>query len=184
MSLLPTNVSWALPVLLLGAGIACQVPQLAPEQVLALRQAQTRSYEMPLDTVFKASMSYLQDNFYQIRQASKENGIISAFKAQDVSGGQKILGSLLAGSAAKKGDAYEVTFTFDAVDAGTTQIRCNITHSENNLGGTQNDVRAMTDLSLYKKLLDGLSVEVHRRNMATDLRQNQPPGDPSAASHK
>ena len=61
--------------------LACAPPQLTPDQQMALRQAQTRSFEVPYGTVFAATMTYLQDNAYQIRQAVKDAGLISAHKA-------------------------------------------------------------------------------------------------------
>ena len=144
---------------------------MTPEQTLGLRQAQTRTFDAPLDLVFRVTTAYLQDNFYQIRQASKESGIINATKAQDLSGGAKFMGAMFAGGSAKKGDTFDVTISFEAVDTRTTQIRCNITHGQNNLMGGQMDVQPVTDLDKYKNLLDGLSVEVHRRALAADLRQ-------------
>lgn len=165
-----TFVPLALAALLLGTGLACQAPQLTPDQVLALRQAQTRSFETSLDTVFKATMTYLQDNGFQIRQASRDSGIITAFKSQNVAGGDRIMSALLLGRDAKGGDHHDVTFTFDAVAPDQTVVRCNITHSESSLGGAHMGATAVTDLDLYKKLLDGLSVEVHRRDMGKALR--------------
>ena len=168
--------SLALAALLLGAGLACQAPQLTPDQVLALRQAQTRAFETPMDTVFKACMTYLQDNGFQIRQASKESGILTAFKAQNLSGGNRFLGALIVGREAKGGDHFDVTFTFDAVDPANTVVRCNISHGESNLAGAQMSAAAVTDLAQYKSLLDGLSLEVHRRDLARTMRDgNQQP---------
>ena len=81
--------SCALAAALLGLGTACDTPQGSPERGMALRQAQTRSFEVPIETVFKAAMTYLQDNTYQIRQASQRDGMINAYKAQDLSMGSR-----------------------------------------------------------------------------------------------
>jgi hypothetical protein len=177
LSISRTFGSCALAGLLLGMGLACQPPQPPhPDQVMALRQAQTRSFEVPLDTTFKAATTYLQDNFYQIRQASKENGLISAYKAQDLSGGAKFWGGFLGGAAAKKGDTYDVTFTFEAMDDCNTRVRCNITHGVSNQGGGMSDVQAVTDPALYKSVLDSLSVEVQRKHLTNTMRQAPAPG--------
>ena len=168
----PSKLIPALPaILLLCAG--CSAPQLTPDQVMALRQAQTRSYEVPMDTVFKATMSYLQDNTYQIRQANKDSGLINAYKSKDVSGGEKFWGAFFAGGAAKKGDTYDVTFTFEAIDDSNTKLRCNITHGQSNLAGAQTDVQPVTDPALYKGMLDALTIEVNRKHMTTTMRQNK-----------
>jgi hypothetical protein len=155
-------------ILLLVVG--CSAPQLTPDQVMALRQAQTRSFEVPVDTVFKATMTYLQDNHYQIKQASKDTGLINAIKSVDVSGGQKFFGALFAGNDAKRGDNYEVTFTLEAMDAVNSKVRCNITHGVSNLAGGTADINPVTDLAAYKGLLDGLNTEVQRKHMTTTLQ--------------
>ena len=164
-----TALTTALAAALLALTPACEPPQATPDQTMALRQAQTRSFEVPMEIVFKAVTTYLQDNQYQIRQASKDSGIISAYKSQDLSGSAKFWGVFWAGEKAKKGDHYDVTFTFDAVDAANTTVRCNITHGESNHAG-QNDSNAVTDPALYKSIMDGLSVEVQRRYMTTTMR--------------
>lgn len=161
----------ALPALLLLT--ACGTPELTPDQRMALRQAQTRNYEVPMDTVFRAAVTYLQDNAYQIRQASKDSGLISAFKSKDVSGAEKFWGAFFAGVHAKKGDAYEVTLTFEAIDEANTAARLNITHGTFNLAGANTDVRAVTDPALYKQVLDALSLEVQRRHLTNQMRQEK-----------
>ena len=171
----PVFTSSALAVLLLGLGTACDAPKLSPERVMALRQAQTRAFEVPVATVFKAAMAYLQDNTYQIRQASQENGMINAYKAQDLSTGSQILGALWSGNNAKRGDQYDLTLTFDAVDAGNTTVRCNITHGTSNVGGSQDSTRAVDDPAAYKTVMDGLTLEVQRRHMTTTMRQESAP---------
>ena len=174
---------FALAAGLLVLGLGCNEPKLTPDQLQALRQAQTRNYEAGLDTVFKATMSYLQDNHYQIKNANKENGIINAVRSQDLSTGSKVWGAFWWGAGAKKGDHYDITFTFDAIDAGNTRLRCNITHGESNLAGNSRDEQAVTDPALYKGLLDGLTVEVQRRKMTEDMRQSQPaPATPAPSA--
>jgi len=155
--------------------VACQPPELSPDERLALRQAQTREYEAPFGTVFQATVTYLQDNNYQIRQATKDSGVITAYKSKDVSGAEKFWGAFFAGGAAKKGDAYDVTFTFDKVDDANTKTRLNITHGTFNLAGANTDVQAITEPTLYKEVLDALTVEVQRRNMADQMRQQRRP---------
>jgi len=163
--------SCALAAALLGLGTACDTPQLSPERVMALRQAQTRSFEVPIETVFKAAMTYLQDNTYQIRQASQRDGMINAYKAQDLSKGSQFWGAMLSGESAKKGDQFDLTLTFDAIDAANTQVRCNITHGTNNMGGRQDSAAAVDDPAQYKTVMDGLTKEVLRRHMTTTMRQ-------------
>lgn len=150
--------------------LGCSAPELSPDQRMALRQAQTRTYEVPMDTVFRSTVAYLQDNAYQIRQASKDSGLISAFKSKDVSGAEKFWGAFFAGRAAKKGDAYEVTFTLEATDEINTTTRVNITHGAFNLAGANTDVQAVTDPALYKQVLDALSLEVQRRHLTNQMR--------------
>lgn len=163
------HLSAGAAVVLLAMGTACNGPALTPEQTLALRQAQTRTFEVPMDTAFKATMTYLQDNHYQIKQASKDSGMIYASKAQMVSTGSAFLGALLVGPTAKGGDHYDVTFTFDGTSPASTRVRCNITHGESTLGGTSAGVRAVTDPAMYKSVLEGLTLEVQRMNMARGM---------------
>jgi hypothetical protein len=164
----------ALAAAMLGLGTACDSPQATPEQTLALRQAQTRTFEVPLETVFKAAMAFLQDNTYQIRQANRQDGMINAYKLQDLSAGKKFWGQVLAGQEAKKGDQYDLTLTFDAIDADHTAVRCNITHGQTNIAGRQQDVSAVTDLGAYKQVMDGLTLEVQRRHLTTTMNATAP----------
>jgi hypothetical protein len=143
---------------------------MTPDKQMALRQAQTRQVEIPYPTVFQATITYLQDNAYQIRQAAKDAAVISAFKSKDVSGSEKFWGAFWIGNAAKKSDSYDVTFTFDAVDELNTQVRVNITHGTFNLGGQNTDVQPVTDPALYKSVLDALNVEAQRRHLANQMR--------------
>lgn len=170
----PARLMSGAAILLLG--VACAAPQLTPDQVMALRQAQSRAFEVPVDTVFKSTMTYLQDNHYQIKQASRDSGMINATKATDLGGGAKFLGNLLIGAAAKKGDSYDVTFTFEAIDAGNTKVRCNITHGVNNQAGVMSDVQAVTDPAAYKGILDALATEVQRKHMTDAMRQAKDTG--------
>jgi hypothetical protein len=153
--------------------VACAAPELTPDQKMALRQAQTRSFEVPYNTVFAATMTYLQDNEYQIRQAAKDAGLISAHKAKDLSGAEKFWGAFFAGYQAKKGDSYEVSFTFDQIDDANTKVRVNITHGTFNMAGANTDVQAVTDPTLYKTVMDALSLEVQRKNLTTQMRQEK-----------
>jgi len=168
------HTSLSLSLLLLVAGIACAPATLSPEQRMALRQSQTRNFEVPYPSVFQAAITYLQDNEYQIRQAQKDAGLISAFKSKDVSGAEKFWGAFFVGAAAKKGDAYDVTLTMEAMDERNTRVRLNITHGQFNLAGANTDVQPVTDPMLYKSVLDALSLEVQRRNLTDGLRSGAP----------
>lgn len=159
------------PALLLVTG--CQAPQPTPDQQLALRQAQTRQLEIPYPTVFQSTITYLQDNAYQIRQASKDSNVISAYKSQDVSSGAKFWGAFWLGSAGKKGDTYEATFTYEPLDEQNTQVRLNITHGVFNLGGHNTDVQPVRDPMLYKNVLDALALEAQRKHLANQMRAKQ-----------
>lgn len=170
----------SIPCLFLLVG--CQAPELTPEQSMALRQAQTRAYAVPYPTVFQATITYLQDNAYQIRQVAKDAAVISAYKSKDVSGGEKFWGAFLIGSAAKKGDAYDVTFTFDVIDELNTQVRVNITHGVFNLAGQSTDVQPVADTLLYKGVLDSLGLEAQRKHMANQMRAALPPLSTTTAS--
>ncbi|HWQ10405.1 MAG TPA: hypothetical protein VN436_14895 [Holophaga sp.] len=164
-----------LPLATLVLLVGCQPPELTADQSMALRQAQTRQYPVPYPTAFQAAITYLQDNAYQIRQAAKDAAVISAYKSKDVSGGEKFWGAFWIGRAAKKGDAYDVTFTFDAIDELNTQVRVNITHGVFNLAGQSTDVQPVTDTMLYKGVLDALGLEAQRKHMANQMRAKQPP---------
>ena len=171
---------FALPCLLLLA--ACTPPEMSPDQRMALRQAQTREYEVPFSTVYQATITYLQDNTYQIRQAAKESGVITAYKVKDVSSGEKFWGAFWVGNAAKKGDAYDVTFTVAQIDEIHTKTRLNITHGTYNLTGRNTDIQPVTDAALYKGVLDALSLEVQRKYLTEQMRKkttNTPLSNPS-----
>lgn len=55
-------------------------PELSPEQNLALKQAQTRQYEVSYLIAWQSTIGFLQDNYYDIGQANKESLILTASK--------------------------------------------------------------------------------------------------------
>ncbi len=59
---------------------SCSAPEITPEQSLALKQAQTRQYEVSYSIAWQATIGFLQDNYYDIGQANKDSLILTASK--------------------------------------------------------------------------------------------------------
>lgn len=164
--------------LLLLAG--CGTPTLTPEQSMALRQAQTRQFEVPYNTVWAATIGYLQDNYYDIGQANKDGMILTASKVK----AKKDPSGELMWAHIKKGDFIALTLSFDAIDDQNTKVRVNVntTRDEGAIGipmgfgmtytKAGKKVTPITDPVVYQGFLDNLNREVQRRWMAQKMRED------------
>lgn len=157
----------------------CGGPTLTPEQSMALRQAQTRQFEVPYNTVWTATIGYLQDNYYDIGQANKDGMILTAskVKAKNDPSGELMWADI------KKGDFIALTISFDAIDELNTKVRVNVntTRDKGAVGvpigfgmtyaKANKKVTPITDTVVYQGFLDNLNREVQRRWMAQKMRE-------------
>lgn len=173
------NRNVLLTALFAAIGISCSGPNLSPEKTLALKQAQTRQFEVPYTTVWSSTLGYLQDNYYDIGQANKDGLILTASKIKS----PKDPANELLWSNIKKGDFITLTISFDQIDETNTKVRLNVntTRDKGAVGVpmgfgmtyTKSKVKAdpITDPAVYKGFLDNLSREVQRRWMAQRMRE-------------
>lgn len=167
-------------VLFLGG---CGSPTLTPEQSLALKQAQTKQFEVPYNTVWAATVGYLQDNYYDIGQANKDGMILTAskIKSKNDPSGELLWADI------KKGDYISLTISFDTIDDQNTKVRVNANTTRDGgmvgipvYGGgtvfskTPKKMTPITDLAVYGAFLANLDREVRRRWMAQQMRNEKP----------
>jgi len=169
-----------LPVATLLTIINCGGPQLTPEQANGLRQAQTRNLEVPYETVFKGCLGYLQDNYYELAQASKDSYFIHATKLKS----KNTPGMEAFWAGVKKNDYIGLNITFDAIDDQNTIMRVNITTTRDKgsvgfmYGGlvsskSTKDVKPVVDPDIYKAFNDGLTREILKRHLSNQMRQKK-----------
>ena len=101
--------------------IACAPPELSPEQSLALKQAQTRQYEVSYLIAWQSTIGFLQDNYYDIGQANKESLILTASKKKSSQDNMKELPI----TDLKKNSIVTLTIFFDQIDESNIKIRAN-----------------------------------------------------------
>ena len=158
---------------------ACSTTALTPEQSFALQQAQTKQFEVPYNVLWASTLTFLQDNYYDLGAASKESLILSAHKVKS----KKDPSNELYWSDVKKNDYIVLSCSFDPIDDLNTSIRINITTTRDkgnisfSYGGvtsskSKKDVNPITDLATYKAFMDNLNRTVQRRWMAQKMRDD------------
>jgi hypothetical protein len=160
-------------------GMGCSAPTLTPEQSQALKQAQSRQYEIPFDTVWSSTLSYLQDNYYIVGQANKDGAIITASKLKSKTDpANEIFWVNL-----KNGEYITLTLFYDRVNAENTKIRVNIntTKDKGSAGvpvgfgsmytNVDKKLKPVIDPVVCRGFLDNLSGEIQRRWMSQKLAE-------------
>ena len=166
-------LSMALSILLVG----CSTTTLTPEQSFALQQAQTKQFEVPYSVVWASTLSFLQDNYYNIGSVSKESLFLGASKIKS----KKDPSNELYWADIKKNDYIVLNCSFDPIDDSSTTVRINITttRDKGNIGfsyggvissKSKKDVTPITDPATYKAFMDNLNRAVQRRWMAQKMR--------------
>ncbi len=173
--------------------VSCIPPDISPEERLALKQAQTRQYEVSYAIAWQATIGFLQDNYYDLSQANKESLVITASKK--VSGRDNM--EELPIAILKKNSIFDfrknsivtLTIFFDQIDETNITIRVNANASWEDgatavyqLGSiTLADTPKLTtenviELAAYKAFHDNLGREIQRRwvaeKMRTDSKKN------------
>lgn len=165
--------------LLVLIGMGCSGPTLTPEQSQVLKQAQSREYEIPFDTVWTSTLGYLQDNYYIVGQANKDGAIITASKLKS----KKDPANEIFWANLKNGEYISLTIFYDRVNADNTKIRVNIntTKDKGSAGvpvgfGTMytnvdKKLKPVLDPAVCRGFLDNLSGEIQRRWMSLKLAE-------------
>ena len=157
--------------------IACAPPELSPEQSLALKQAQTRQYEVSYLIAWQSTIGFLQDNYYDIGQANKESLILTASKKKSSQDNMKELPI----TDLKKNSIVTLTIFFDQIDESNIKIRANANWSRDDGTGlyqmgaisipiSGKKSQSITELATYKVFHDNLSREIQRRWVAEKMR--------------
>ncbi|MGY6636284.1 MAG: hypothetical protein ACXIUO_04035 [Erythrobacter sp.] len=146
---------------------------------LELQSIQSREFEAPRDTSFKAVMSVLQDLGYILQSADLPSGFISAVSpTRDRTG----LLELFDGSTVSANTA--VTATFMSMPSGTTRIRLNFVERRSISGEagqtTQRD-RPVLDPDVYQNAWEKVDETLFMLTATSDLSRPAEPGPAASA---
>lgn len=143
----------------------CASVQLSPMQK---RELTTRIIDGGYETVFRATMSVLQDQGYTIKNTDMDSGLILASVDRETSAGSQIMQSLFTGFVGNKGSVVEVSVTVSKLNAASTELRMNIAeagYGQSGRGGAsgQNSSKQIYDPEIYQNLFNEIITEVKRR---------------------
>lgn len=151
-----------LVVLFLLGGCTNAQPQLSQMQV---REITTKELEGNYKTVFKATMSILQDQNYIIENADLDTGLISCEKVveKETSAGD-VLMILFVDARHGASSKVNVSATLTELTKDVTKVRLNIQETVIKKSSFGNDEKAIfvTDKGIYDSLFNQIMVETER----------------------
>lgn len=155
-------LSLVLGVLLLLEGCTNTQPKLSQMQI---REITTKELEGDYKTVFKATMTILQDQNYIIDNADIETGLISCEKAveKETTTGD-VLMILFVDARHGASSKVNISATFTELSKTTTRVRLNIQETvvtKSSFGNDENSV-FITDKGIYDSLFTQIMVETER----------------------
>lgn len=142
------------------------------------RQITTRIIEASYDDVFRASLTVLQDDDYNIKNTDMETGLIVADVERELSGGWKTVAALahLFSLGADETETeerwdYRVNCLITKINESSAEVRINIhkvTHSKTTYHKedkteVKQEPEAIYDQKIYQDFFNKISVEVKRR---------------------
>lgn len=151
-----------LGVLFLLGGCASTQPKLSQMQI---REITTKELEADYKTVFKATMTILQDQNYIINNASLDTGLISCEKVveKETTTGD-VLVILFVDARHGATSKVNVSATFMEISKNVTRVRLNIQETvikKSSYGNNENAV-FVTDKTVYDSLFNQIMVETER----------------------
>lgn len=151
-----------LGVLFLLGGCTSTQPKLSQMQI---REITTKELEGDYKTVFKATMTILQDQNYIIDNADIDTGLISCEKAveKETTTGD-VLMILFVDARHGASSKVNVSATFTEISKKVTRVRLNIQETvitKSSFGNNENSV-FITDKGIYDSLFNQIMVETER----------------------
>ena len=142
------------------------------------RHITTRVIEASYDDVFRASLTVLQDEDYNIKNTDMETGLIVADVERELSGGWKVASALfhLFSWGADESESeerwdYRLNCMITEMNESSAEVRINIhkvthtktTYHKENKTEVKQEPEAIYDQKIYQDFFNKISVEVKRR---------------------
>jgi hypothetical protein len=147
--------------------ISCATgPKLSPMQV---RELTTKLFEnADYETVFRATITVLQDQGYVIKNTDMASGLILGYADRKTSTLSQVTQAAFLGYVSDKGTDVEASCMVNKISDTSTEIRINVQeakYGQSNVfsGTSKQNTKILRDPKIYKNLFDQIQVEILRR---------------------
>lgn len=141
-------------------------PKLSPMQV---RDLTTKLYEnVDYETVFRATLTVLQDQGYVIKNTDMASGLILGYADRKTSTLSQVTQAAFLGYVSNKGTDVEASCMINKISDTSAEVRINVQeakYGQNSAfsGTSKQDTKILRDPKIYKNLFDQIQVEILRR---------------------
>ena len=149
---------WIIPIII-QVNCASET-KLSPMQK---RHITSRVYDSDYETVYRATLTVLQDQGYIIKNTDMNSGLIVATVDRESSGLSQFLQELFTEHIHDKGTLIEISCMADKISENSTELRINIQETKYASGGFKKDVDRIYDEEVYQQIFNEIAVEVKRR---------------------
>lgn len=149
---------WIIPIIVLSNCVSAEA-KLSPMQK---RQITSRIYDSDYETVYRATLTVLQDQGYIIKNTDMNSGLIVSEIDRETSKFNQFLQELF-GGVEDKGTFIEVSCMADKISDNSTELRINIQETKYGAGGSKQTINRMYDEETYQQLFNEIRVEIKRR---------------------
>jgi hypothetical protein len=135
---------------------------------MQVREITTKLFESDYETVFRSTLTVLQDQGYVIKNTDMASGLILGYADRKTAFGSQFLQALLVGHVSNKGADIEASCMINKINDTSSEVRINIQEATygqaSALSGTsKQDTKLIRDLKIYKALFNQIGVEIKRR---------------------
>lgn len=147
---------WVIPIIFLS-NCGSAESKLSPMQK---RQITSRVYDSDYETVYKATLTVLQDQGYIIKNTDMDSGLIVSEIDRETSQGAQFLQAIFS-EVVDKGTLIEVSCMVGKISDSSTELRINIQETKYGAAGKQSANR-LYDEKTYQQLFNEIRVEIKR----------------------
>ena len=135
---------------------------------MQVRELTTKLFESDYETVYKSTLTVLQDQGYVIKNTDMAAGLILGTADRKTAFGSQLFSALMLGFVAHKGTDIEVSCMCNKINDTSTELRMNVQEAKYGQssvysGTSKTDSNLIRDPKIYKALFDQIAVEVKRR---------------------
>jgi hypothetical protein len=128
-------------------------PKLSPMQV---RELTTKLFESDYETIFRSTLTILQDQGYVIKNTDMAAGLILGYADRKTALGSQLFSALMLGFVAHKGTDIEVSCMLNKINDTSSELRMNIQEakygqSSTLSGNTKTDSNLIRDPKIYNE---------------------------------
>ena len=140
-------------------------PKLSPMQV---RELTTKLFEGDYETIYRATLTVLQDQGYVIRNTDMASGLILGYADRKTSTGSQVFQAILLGHIPDKGTDIEASCMINKISDEASEVRIIVQEAKYGQasafsGTSKQDTKILRDPRIYKNLFDQIQLEINRR---------------------